>query len=67
MPANFSTYWNQVTPENAADRLDVGRDDGTVEHILQIWAVERPDEARRWLANQPDSARIAQLRARLPP
>jgi hypothetical protein len=52
---------------DAADRLDVGRDDGTVEHILQIWAVERPDEARRWLANQPDSMRIARLRARLPP
>jgi hypothetical protein len=58
-----------VSPAQAidvADRLDVGRDDGSVEHILQIWAMESPREARRWLDNQPDSARIAQLRARLP-
>jgi hypothetical protein len=51
---------------DAADRLDVGRDDGSVEHILQIWAMDSPEEARRWLANQPDDARTAQLRARLP-
>jgi hypothetical protein len=58
-----------VSPAQAidvADRLDVGRDDGSVEHILQIWAMESPREARRWLENQPDSARTAQLRARLP-
>ena len=59
-----------VSPAQAidvADRLDVGRDDGSVEHILQIWAMESPREARRWLENQPDSARTAPLRARLPP
>jgi hypothetical protein len=58
-----------VSPAQAidvADRLGVGRDDGSVEHILQIWAVESPREARRWVENQPDSAHTAQLRARLP-
>jgi hypothetical protein len=58
-----------ISPAQAidvADRLDVGRDDGSVEHILQIWAMERPREARRWLDHQSDSARTAQLRARLP-
>jgi hypothetical protein len=59
-----------VSPAQAidvADSLDVGRDDGSVEHILQIWAMENPGEARRWLANQPESSRTAQLRARLTP
>jgi hypothetical protein len=51
---------------DAADRLDVGRDDGSVEHIMQMWAAESPREAKRWLDNQPESARTAQLRARLP-
>ena len=58
-----------VSPAQAidvADRLGVGRDDGSVEHILQIWAAESPAEARRWLENQPENARTAQLRARLP-
>ncbi len=59
-----------ISPAQAidvADRLGVGRDDGSVEHILQIWAAESPREARRWLENQPESARKAQLRARLAP
>jgi hypothetical protein len=51
---------------DAADRLEVGRDDGSVEYILQIWAAESPREARRWLENQPDNSRTAQLLARLP-
>jgi hypothetical protein len=58
-----------VSPAQAidvADRLGVGRDDGSVEHIMQIWAAESPREARRWLDNQPESPRTAQLRARLP-
>lgn len=37
---------------DAADRLGVGRDDGSVAHILQIWAAESPREAQRWLDNQ---------------
>jgi hypothetical protein len=50
----------------AAERLGVGRDDGSVERLVQIWAAERPGEARRWLDAQPDSPRMAQLRGRLP-
>jgi hypothetical protein len=57
-----------VSPAQAidvADRLNVGRDDGSVEHIMQMWAAESPREARRWLDNQPESPRTAQLRTRL--
>jgi hypothetical protein len=48
-----------------ADQFGVGRDDGSLEHIVQIWAVERPDEAMRWIEAQPPGERTAQLRARI--
>lgn len=32
-----------------ADQFGVGRDDGSLEHIVQIWAMEKPDEAMRWI------------------
>jgi hypothetical protein len=32
-----------------ADQFGVGRDDGSLEHIVQIWAMEKPDEATRWI------------------
>jgi hypothetical protein len=49
-----------------ADQFDVGRDDGSLEHIVQIWATEKPDEARRWIERQPPGEpRTAQLRARI--
>jgi hypothetical protein len=47
-----------------ADEFGVGRDDGSLEHIVQIWAAENPDECLRWLETQPDNALTAQLRAR---
>jgi hypothetical protein len=31
-----------------ADELNIGRDDGSVDHILQLWAASEPDAARRW-------------------
>ena len=48
-----------------ADHFGVGRDDGSLEHIVQIWATEKPDEAMRWLEAQPPGERAAQLRARI--
>ena len=49
-----------------ADQFGIGRDDGTLEHIVQIWATEKPDEAMRWIDSQPPAdPRTAQLRARI--
>jgi len=49
-----------------ADQFDVGRDEGSLEHMVQIWATEKPDEAMRWIERQPPGElRTAQLRARI--
>ncbi|WP_116812190.1 hypothetical protein [Steroidobacter cummioxidans] len=49
-----------------ADQFGVGRDDGSLEHMVQIWATEKPDEAMRWLEEQPPGEqRTGQLRARI--
>ena len=48
-----------------ADELGVGRDDGSLEHLVQIWAVEDPEAAWRWIETQPESSRTEQLRARI--
>lgn len=49
-----------------ADQFGVGRDDGSLEHMVQIWAAEKPDEALRWIEEQPPGEpRTAQLRARI--
>lgn len=58
-----------ITPAQAiavADQFGVGRDDGSLEHMVQIWATEQPDEAMRWIDQQPPGeARTEQLRARI--
>jgi len=49
-----------------ADQFGIGRDDGTLEHMVQIWATEKPDEAMRWIDSQsPTDPRTVQLRARI--
>jgi hypothetical protein len=48
-----------------ADRFGVGRDDGSLEHLVQIWATENPDAASQWLASQPEGPQTEQLRARI--
>jgi hypothetical protein len=49
-----------------ADEFGIGRDDGTLEHLVQIWATENPQEATRWIESQPvDDPRARQLRARI--
>jgi hypothetical protein len=58
-----------INPAHAiavADQLGVGRDDGSLEHMVQIWATEKPEEAMRWIEGQPPAdPRTAQLRARI--
>jgi hypothetical protein len=53
-----------------SDLMDVGRDDGTLAHIAQLWAEENPSAAEAWAKKQPASplrddllARIALVRA----
>jgi hypothetical protein len=48
-----------------ADQFGIGRDNGYLEHMVQMWAEGNIDEAERWLASQPDDARTAPLRARI--
>ncbi|MES1263358.1 MAG: hypothetical protein ABUL69_03305 [Peristeroidobacter soli] len=48
-----------------ADKLKVGGDDGSLAHLVQLWAVEDPEAAWRWIETQPDSPRTEQLRARI--
>ena len=48
-----------------ADQFGIGRDDGSLEHIVQIWATENFDECAKWLETQPDNAQTSQLRARV--
>src|SRR5262245_30002682 len=50
---------------DVADQLDIGRDDGYLEHLFQIWATEDLAAAERWLAEQPEGPRKAQLAARI--
>jgi len=48
-----------------ADQFGIGRDDGSLEHIVQIWAAENFIECAKWLETQPDNAWTSQLRARI--
>jgi hypothetical protein len=48
-----------------ADELGVGRNDGSLEHLVQLWAVEDPEAAWRWIETQPEGPRTVELRARI--
>lgn len=49
-----------------ADQFGIGRNDGSLEHLVQIWATEKPHEAIRWLEAQPaGDPGTVQLRARI--
>jgi hypothetical protein len=48
-----------------ADQFGIGRDDGSLGHMVQIWATRNLDEATRWIETQPEDAHTAQLRARI--
>jgi hypothetical protein len=57
-----------VAPDQAvyvADQFGVGRDDGSLEHIVQIWAEHNLDAATRWIETQPAGPATDQLRNRI--
>ena len=48
-----------------ADQFGIGRDDGSLEHIVQIWAEHNLDAATHWIESQPAGPATEQLRARI--
>ena len=48
-----------------ADELGAARDDGSLEHLVQLWAIEDPVAALRWIKTQPEGPRTERLRARI--
>jgi hypothetical protein len=48
-----------------AARFGLGHDDGSLEHLVQIWAAEDPAAARTWVDSQPASGWTDRLRARV--
>ena len=57
-----------VAPEQAiyvADQFGIGRDDGSLEYLVQIWAEDDLDAATRWLEAQPGGPGTEQLRERI--
>jgi len=57
-----------VAPDQAiyvADQFGIGRNDGSLEYLVQIWAEDDLDAATRWLEAQPDGPGTEQLRARI--
>ena len=49
---------------HVADQFGVGRDDGYLEHLVQIWATEDLDAAERWIARSrlaPGPTRCARV------
>jgi hypothetical protein len=49
-----------------SDLMDVGRDDGTLAHIAQMWSEENPSAAQAWAENQPAGPLRDELLARVP-
>jgi len=57
-----------VAPDQAievADQFGIGRDNGYLEHLVQIWAESDLEAATRWAESQPVNAQSQQLRARI--
>jgi len=48
-----------------SDLFNIGRDDGTLEHITQVWAEEHLEDALKWAEAQPSNSRRDQLLARI--
>ncbi len=48
-----------------AKRFEWGGDDGSLEHLVQIWATEDPQAAFRWIDAQPRDAWSDKLRTRI--
>jgi hypothetical protein len=56
--------FDRASAFEAAERLNVGHNDGSLEHLMQIWVAENPTAAQRWIEAQPPSPRRDQLLAR---
>jgi len=64
----ITSYVAQGDPARAigiSDQFGIGRKDGTVEHIVQLWAMENLQESLTWAENQPLGPRRDQLVARI--
>jgi len=48
-----------------SDALGIGRNDGTVEHIAQLWATQNLQAALEWTAAQPPGPQRDQILARI--
>lgn len=60
----------QTNPGHAievSDVLGIGRNDGTVEHIAQLWAIQDLQAALDWTAAQPAGPQRDQVLARIVP
>lgn len=58
----------QTNPGHAievSDAFGVGRNDGTVEHIAQLWAMENLEAALDWTKTQPSGPERDQILARI--
>lgn len=66
--AEITSHVAQADPARAigiSDQFGIGRKDGTVERIVQIWAMENLQESLTWAENQPQGPRRDQLVARI--
>jgi hypothetical protein len=54
-----------ATAIEISDLMDVGRNDGTLAHIAQMWAEENPSAAAAWAEKQPPSPLRDELLARI--
>lgn len=64
----MTTQLARTHPGNAievADLFAIGRDNGSVEHMAQMWATENLDAALKWVHGQPPGPRRDQLLARM--
>ena len=48
-----------------SDQFGIGRKDGTLEHMVQLWATENLQESLRWAENQQQGPQRDQLVARI--
>jgi hypothetical protein len=50
---------------DVADQFGLGRDDGSLEYLVQVWAEDDLEQATRWLESQPAGSRTEKMRARI--
>jgi hypothetical protein len=64
----ITSHVAQADPARAvliSDQFGIGRKDGTVEHIVQLWATENLQESLSWAENQLQGPQRDQLVARI--